>query len=182
MKTSKIIAAALALSMGLGNAAIAQSGPYGGRGDGSRAEQRDSHRGGDRAQERRGDRRADRRDEWRDDRRDDRRDWRRDARRDARHDARAAEWRHDARRDERWDRRDPRWDGHWSRGAGPQHNIYRGGRLPPSYHRGRVYVINDWRGHRLPRPPPGYHWVQAGGDYVLAAIATGVILSILLSH
>ena len=67
------------------------------------------------------------------------------------------------------------------RGAGPEHSFYRGGRLPTEY-RGRQYVVDDWRGHHLSAPPRGYHWVQAGGDYVLAAIATGVIASILLNQ
>jgi len=67
------------------------------------------------------------------------------------------------------------------RGAGPDHSFYRGGRLPTEY-RGRQYVVDDWRGHHLSAPPRGYHWVQAGGDYVLAAIATGVIASILLNQ
>jgi hypothetical protein len=38
------------------------------------------------------------------------------------------------------------------------------------------------RGHHLSAPPRGYHWVQMGGDYVLVAIATGVILQLLLNH
>ena len=67
------------------------------------------------------------------------------------------------------------------RGAGPDRNFYRGGRLPGEY-RNRQYVVDDWRGHRLSAPPRGYHWVQTGGDYVLAAIATGVILQILLNN
>lgn len=67
------------------------------------------------------------------------------------------------------------------RGAGPDHQFYRGGRLPPQY-RSRQYVVNDWRVHHLNAPPRGYHWVQTGGDYVLVAIATGVILQILLSQ
>jgi Ni/Co efflux regulator RcnB len=66
-------------------------------------------------------------------------------------------------------------------GAGPQRNFYRGDRLPSEY-RHRNYVVNDWRGHRLSPPPRGYHWVQAGGDYVLVAIATGIILQILLNQ
>lgn len=66
-------------------------------------------------------------------------------------------------------------------GAGPQRNFYRGDRLPSEY-RHRNYVVNDWRGHHLSPPPRGYHWVQAGGDYVLVAIATGVILQILLNQ
>ena len=67
------------------------------------------------------------------------------------------------------------------RGAGPEHTWYRGDRLP-TYYRSRSYVVDDWRGHHLYAPPQGYHWVQAGGDYVLAAIATGVIAAILLNQ
>jgi Ni/Co efflux regulator RcnB len=72
-------------------------------------------------------------------------------------------------------------DGHAWRGAGPDHNWQRGGRLPPAY-RTYHYVVEDWRGHRLAPPPRGYHWVQYGGDYLLVAIATGVILQIILSN
>jgi Ni/Co efflux regulator RcnB len=67
------------------------------------------------------------------------------------------------------------------RGAGPDHNYYRGGRLPREY-RSNVYVVDDWRGHHLRQPPRGYHWVQTGPDYVLVAITTGIIASILLSQ
>lgn len=67
------------------------------------------------------------------------------------------------------------------RGAGPDHSFYRGERLPREY-RSHYYVVDDWRGHRLSPPPRGYHWVQAGSDYVLVAIATGIIAQILLSQ
>jgi Ni/Co efflux regulator RcnB len=67
------------------------------------------------------------------------------------------------------------------RGAGPGHSFYRGDRLPNEY-RGNRYVVDDWHGHGLRAPPRGYHWVQTGGDYVLVAIATGVILELLLSR
>lgn len=67
------------------------------------------------------------------------------------------------------------------RGAGPDHQFYRGQRLPVEY-RHRNYVVDDWRGHHLSAPPRGYHWVQTGGDYVLVAIATGIILQLLLSQ
>jgi Ni/Co efflux regulator RcnB len=70
---------------------------------------------------------------------------------------------------------------HDERGAGPDHRFHRGDRLPVQY-RSRSYVVDDWRGHRLSAPPRGYHWVQTGGDYVLVAVATGVILQILLSN
>jgi Ni/Co efflux regulator RcnB len=67
------------------------------------------------------------------------------------------------------------------RGAGPEQNFRRGGRLPPEY-RGRQYVVDDWRGHHLSAPPRGYQWVQTGGDYVLIAIATGIIAQLLLGN
>jgi Ni/Co efflux regulator RcnB len=67
------------------------------------------------------------------------------------------------------------------RGAGPDHNFHRGGRLPNEY-RNRQYVVDDWREHHLSAPPRGYHWVQTGADYVLVAIATGVIAQLLLGQ
>ncbi|MFS2208253.1 RcnB family protein [Variovorax sp. Varisp36] len=54
----------------------------------------------------------------------------------------------------------------------------RGGRVPAEY-RGRNYVVQDWRAYRLQQPPRGYQWVGVGGDFVLAAIATGVIANII---
>jgi len=67
------------------------------------------------------------------------------------------------------------------RGAGPDHNWRRGDRLPAQY-RSHQYVVDDWRGHRLSAPPRGYQWVQNGGDYVLVAIATGVIATLILNN
>ena len=46
----------------------------------------------------------------------------------------------------------------------------------------RQYVVEDWRGHRLSAPPRGYHWVQVGADYVLVAVATGIILQMMLAN
>jgi Ni/Co efflux regulator RcnB len=87
-------------------------------------------------------------------------------------------------RDGQPDRRDPsQWQqrGDPGRGAGPNHEFRRGDRLPLAQ-RQRRYVVNDWRGHQLSEPPRGYQWVQSGGDYVLVAIATGVILQLLLNN
>jgi Ni/Co efflux regulator RcnB len=97
--------------------------------------------------------------------------------------------RYDPRYYQRWDQNQSRYmpgdhfGGDWrGRGAGPEHDWYRGSYLPREY-RGRNYVVDDWRAHHLYAPPSGYHWVQApGGDYVLAAIATGLIASILLNQ
>ncbi|MDE1179845.1 RcnB family protein [Paraburkholderia sp.] len=62
----------------------------------------------------------------------------------------------------------------------PHRDWHRGDRLPPDY-RGRNYVVDDWRDQGLQPPPRGYQWVGVNGDYVLAAVATGVIANILLS-
>jgi Ni/Co efflux regulator RcnB len=67
------------------------------------------------------------------------------------------------------------------RGAGPDHAFHRGGRMPIQY-RSHQYVVEDWRSHNLSAPPRGYHWVQSGSDYVLVAIATGIILQLLLNN
>ena len=64
---------------------------------------------------------------------------------------------------------------------GPPHRWSRGDRLPRGYHE-RYYVVNDWRGHRLHRPNPGYQWVQSGSEFLLVAVATGVIASVILSR
>ncbi|RQH01131.1 RcnB family protein [Paraburkholderia dinghuensis] len=65
-------------------------------------------------------------------------------------------------------------------GAIPHRDWHRGDRLPMEY-RDRNYTVDDWHQHGLSAPPRGYHWVGVNGDYVLAAIATGVITSIIMS-
>lgn len=94
--------------------------------------------------------------------------------------------RHDDRNDH-GERRNDRNDYHpvdnrdHDRGAGPRHDMRKGGRLPAEY-RNRQYVVNDWRGHHLSAPPRGYQWVQTGSDYVMVAVATGIIASLLLNN
>lgn len=51
----------------------------------------------------------------------------------------------------------------------------RGQRLPPSYWSQGV----DYRNSHLRRPPQGYRWVRVGNDYVLTAVATGLILEVI---
>ncbi|ALK95978.1 hypothetical protein AB595_09320 [Massilia sp. WF1] len=102
-------------------------------------------------------------------------------------------------RNDRGDRREDRRDGYQARGggrygnegwggderrwsgAGPEHSFRRGDRLPERY-RNHQYVVNNYREHHLRPPPRGYHWVQTGGDYVLAAIASGVIADLIINH
>jgi len=68
-----------------------------------------------------------------------------------------------------------------TRGGGPRHDLRRGGKLHKEYRNNR-YVVNDWRGRHLSAPPRGYHWVQTGNDYVLAAIASGIIAQVLFAN
>jgi Ni/Co efflux regulator RcnB len=105
------------------------------------------------------------------------------------HDHRGAPDRHDERHDPRppaprpgeHHRDDHRPMPIAERGAGPNHDFRRGGRLPVAY-RHHQYVVDNWRAHHLSAPPRGYHWVQTGSDYVLVAIATGIIAQVLLSQ
>lgn len=39
----------------------------------------------------------------------------------------------------------------------------------------------DYRQHHLNAPPNGYQWRQVDGNYVLAAVATGVIASVIVA-
>ncbi|MCA1854769.1 RcnB family protein [Massilia oculi] len=87
------------------------------------------------------------------------------------HDLRGQDRYYDARHHVRDDRR----------GAGPRHNLRRGQRLDREYRDSR-YVVSDWRARHLSAPPRGHHWVRAGNDYVLAAIATGLIAQVLLGN
>jgi Ni/Co efflux regulator RcnB len=66
------------------------------------------------------------------------------------------------------------------RGAGHYH-WHRGDRVSTDY-MGPRYEVRDWRAHHLRQPPRGYHWVQVDGDFVLAAIATGVIADVMLNQ
>jgi Ni/Co efflux regulator RcnB len=54
----------------------------------------------------------------------------------------------------------------------------RGQRLPQQYW-GGSYVVTDWRARHLRQPARGYRWVRVDNNYVLAAIATGLIADVL---
>lgn len=51
----------------------------------------------------------------------------------------------------------------------------RGQYLPPE---ARGEVISDFGLYHLRRPPRGYYWYRAGGDFVLAATASGMIFDV----
>jgi len=66
----------------------------------------------------------------------------------------------------------------WGRDYGEaRHDWRRGERMGYNdWRRGRVI---DYRAHHLRRPPRGYEWREVNGNYVLAAVATGLIASII---
>jgi Ni/Co efflux regulator RcnB len=74
------------------------------------------------------------------------------------------------------------WDGR--RGQWADHGRhYRRGEVLPWQYRQRPYYVNDWRVHRgLYAPPYGYQWVQDdAGDFILVALATGLIANLLIN-
>lgn len=167
--TTRFMAAALAASFVLTPVASADRG----RGRGH-----DDHRGGY-------DRRDDHRDYRRDHRRDDRRDYRRDHRRDHYYD----DHRHRPAVVYR-----PSYSYHprtrvvvsYGSSYGP---YYYSGYNPRydvgsyySYGPRRTVYINDYYNYGLYDPPSGYHWVRDNdrGDAILASVATGAILGLVI--
>lgn len=75
---------------------------------------------------------------------------------------------------------------HRERDNGEHHDIQRA-QEHRRWHRGGRIEHQDWdRGaridyheHHLHAPPPGYEWRQVGSNFILAAVATGVIASII---
>jgi Ni/Co efflux regulator RcnB len=56
---------------------------------------------------------------------------------------------------------------HWSRGDRLYHDY-----MTPDYY------VTDWKTRHLRRPPHGDRWVHVNDNYLLVAIATGVILDV----
>jgi Ni/Co efflux regulator RcnB len=57
----------------------------------------------------------------------------------------------------------------WHKGARISHNDWQRGESV------------DWHSHHLRQPPRGYEWREVDGNYVLAAVATGVIASVIIA-
>ena len=87
--------------------------------------------------------------------------------------------RHDDRRD---DRRDHRYDRHDDRRDHRDHRRWeRGQRLDARYRDNRYYV-RDYHRYGLRAPPRGYRWQRVDDSYVLAAVATGLIASVIIAN
>lgn len=51
------------------------------------------------------------------------------------------------------------------------------------YGYGPTYVVSDYRGYGLRAPPYGHYWRRSdAGDYLLVAVATGIITDLILRH
>ena len=147
-----------------------------------------------------GDRHEDRRE-----RRDDRQDLRHDERAAHRDGVVTGRERHELREDRRGlrdDRRDLRYDRaraetwrdrrEWREFHGPRpgfwyapgygyraysHFGWRRGVYVPRFYRN--YYVQDWAYYGLRPPPPGYRWIYADGNFVLMALATGLIADVI---
>jgi len=49
------------------------------------------------------------------------------------------------------------------------------------HYNGNRVVVNNYSYYRLRPPPPGYQWVQDGGQFVLIAVASGIIADVILN-
>lgn len=59
---------------------------------------------------------------------------------------------------------------------------HRGGRVPEEYYHDRRYYV-DYRTYHLAPPPPEHVWVRSDtGDFLLVAVATGVIADLVINH
>jgi Ni/Co efflux regulator RcnB len=74
------------------------------------------------------------------------------------------------------DHRDDHHDDHHD--AYVHHNEWKRGYHMPPKDWGRAQHI-DYRQYHLHAPPRGYEWRSVDGNYVLAAVATGVIASVI---
>lgn len=119
------------------------------------------------------DQRAERREDKREARRDDRREDRRDDRWGHRGDDQRNYRGHDARTFRGGEHRA------YYNARGPQ--FRRGGYIPREF-RHQQYRVANYRAYRLSAPPRGHQWVQVGADYVLIAMATGLIAHIVLNY
>lgn len=95
----------------------------------------------------------------------------------------------DYRDDDRRDDRRRNWDGggydrghdRYDRQRHQSRHAWRRGERLPSHYRGANAYVNDYGRYGLRAPPRGYRWVRADNDYVLAALATGLIIQVLSS-
>jgi Ni/Co efflux regulator RcnB len=171
MKTSAIVCAVLAGSFGLSSVALAQDGRRFDRGDrGDRAERRHEQRA-----DRREDRREERREAWRNQQRQDRafrQGWQ-------------AGYQQPRYNPPQHVYQQPRYNQPHYVYQQPSyraaHRFHRGSYLPYQY-RQQPYYVNNWHAYpSLYAPPYGHQWINVDGEFLLVALATGLIANALLN-
>ena len=101
---------------------------------------------------------------------------------------------HDRGYERGYDRHDRGHDRHYDRGhrydRGYNRGYHHGWRDRSDWRRGGYVSYNDWhrgyyvdyRRHHLRQPPRGYEWRRVDDNYVLAAVAGGLIASVILNN
>lgn len=62
------------------------------------------------------------------------------------------------------------------------HEQWKRGHVVDQRYRSDRYWVTDWRARHLSPPPHDHRWLYVNGDYVLVAIASGVIVSVLSGY
>lgn len=62
------------------------------------------------------------------------------------------------------------------------HRDWRRGVVVEPVYRGDRYWVTDWHARHLYAPPRDHRWLYVNGDYILVAIASGVIVNILSGY
>ena len=152
MNKTRIVCAVLAGTFGFGTIASAQDWRNG-RHD----------RGGEQRPEQRQDRQQERHDG-----NGQNRNWRQEQRHDG------GNWNNRPYQQPRYVYNQPQYHGNTQR-------YYRGGYLPRQY-LGSNYYVNNWQAYPgLYSPPYGHQWVNVGGEFLLVALATGLIANLLVN-
>jgi Ni/Co efflux regulator RcnB len=82
-----------------------------------------------------------------------------------------------------WDRNDNRGGYNNNRNDRRGGQSWQRGQNLPSQYRGRDRYVSDWGRYRLSAPPRGYgYYRQDNGDFVLAALATGLIANLVAGN
>lgn len=62
------------------------------------------------------------------------------------------------------------------------HQQWQRGHVVDPHYRADRYWVTDWKSRHLSAPPRDHRWLYVNGDYVLVAIASGVIVNILSGY
>jgi Ni/Co efflux regulator RcnB len=62
-----------------------------------------------------------------------------------------------------------------------RHNEWKRGYHMRSQDWNRGERVDNWQAYHLNAPPRGYEWREVDGNYVLGAVATGVIASVIVA-